>query len=145
MENMKHIKRILTAEMYASIAVSLVIVILFETDVLLPGVLADNTTDEFLTVSCMEIITVCMIPLALRLFRFCKVSSELKSGHRQALVKWGSLRMAMLCVPMMANTLMYYLYGFNVAFSYMGIICLICLPLIYPSTSRCANETGMQE
>ncbi len=142
---MKRIKRILTAEMYASIAISLAIVALFETDVLLPGAFADNANAEFLTVSCMEIITICMIPLALRLFKFNKVSSELKSGHSQALAKWGSLRMAMLCVPMIVNTLMYYLFGFNVAFGYMGIICLICLPFIYPSTSRCINETGIQE
>ena len=53
--------------------------------------------------------------------------------------------MAMLCVPMTANTLLYYLFGLNVAFGYMGMICLLCLVFIYPSTARCTAETNDKE
>ena len=131
--------------MYAAVTVSLAAVALFETGVLTPGQLECGTNAEFLAESVMEILTICTIPLALRLFKFKKVSAALASGRERALLRWGGLRMAMLCVPMTANTLLYYLFGLNVAFGYMGMICLVCLVFIYPSTARCTAETNDKE
>ena len=61
------------------------------------------------------------------------------SLREKALLRWGSLRMLMLCVPMVINTLCYYLF-MNVAFAYMAIILFICLFLVYPSLDRCYSE-----
>lgn len=142
---MKRVKNILAAEMLASLLVSLIIIVLYESGTLLAGYLQDNANAEFLSVTCMEIVTICMIPLSLKMFKWKKVSASLKNDDGRALIKWGTLRMAMICIPMMLNTLFYYLFGFNVAFGYMGIIGLICLAFIYPSTSRCVNETQSGE
>lgn len=142
---MKKIRNILAAEMYASIIVSLVIILLYETEVLLPGGMSDNANMEFLAVSGMEIITICMIPLSLKLLKLNGVKARLKQHGAREYIKWGSIRMAMICVPMMVNTLMYYVAGLNVAFGYMGIICFVCLAFIYPSETRCANETRIEE
>lgn len=139
---MKKIRNILMCEMYACIAISVTIITLFETGMLIPGFFECDTTTEFLTVTFMEILTICMIPLALRLFKFKKISVALANDGGKGLTKWGSVRMMMLCVPMTANTLLYYLFGLNVAFGYMGIICLICLIFVYPSMSRCITETN---
>ena len=133
------------AEMLSCIIASLAIVVLYETETLLPGSLAGSANAEFLVVSSMEIITICMVPLALRLFKFGKVGRSLVSEGGRRLAKWGSIRMMMTCVPMMANTLFYYLFGFSVAFGYMGIICLICLVFINPTMSRCVSETRSEE
>lgn len=142
---MKQTKYILTAEMLGSVLISLIIIVLYESGALLPGSFSDNANTEFLAVTFMEIITICMIPLSLKLFKFKKISLSLKNDTNRGLTKWGTIRMAMLCVPMMVNTLCYYLFGFNVAFGYMGIIGLICLAFIFPSTSRCINETQTEE
>lgn len=142
---MKRVKNILAAEMLASLLVSLIIIVLYESGTLLAGYLQDNANAEFLSVTCMEIVTICMIPLSLKMFKWKKISASLKNDDGRALIKWGTLRMAMICIPMMLNTLFYYLFGFNVAFGYMGIIGLICLAFIYPSTSRCVNETQSGE
>lgn len=142
---MKRVKNILAAEMLASLLVSLIIIVLYESGTLLAGYLQDNANAEFLSVTCMEIVTICMIPLSLKMFKWKKVSASLKNDDGRALIKWGTLRMSMICIPMMLNTLFYYLFGFNVAFGYMGIIGLICLAFIYPSTSRCVNETQSGE
>lgn len=142
---MKRVKNILAAEMLASLLVSLIIIVLYESGTLLAGYLQDNANAEFLSVTCMEIVTICMIPLSLKMFKWKKVSASLKNDDGRALIKWGTLRMAMICIPMMLNTLFYYLFGFNVTFGYMGIIGLICLAFIYPSTSRCVNETQAGE
>ena len=138
-------RRLLAAEMYTGVIVALAIVLLYENEILLPGSFSDCVNGEFITVSAMEVLTICMLPLALRLFKFKKVSAALASGRERALLRWGGLRMAMLCVPMTANTLLYYLFGLNVAFGYMGMICLLCLVFIYPSTARCTAETNDKE
>lgn len=142
---MKRTRNILMTEMLASIIISLAIVTLYETGILSPGTLECDTNTEFMTVSMMEIITICMIPLALRLFKFKKIRTILEKTQEYGLLRWGSLRIAMLCVPLMANTLLYYLFGFNVAFGYMGIICLVCLIFIYPGMSRCETETNYKK
>lgn len=139
---MKRTRNILMTEMLASIIISLAIVTFYETEILSPGTLECDTNTEFLTVSIMEIMTICMIPLALRLFKFKKISTILQNTQEYGLLRLGSLRMAMLCIPLIANTLLYYIFGFNVAFGYMGIICLVCLIFIYPSMSRCETETN---
>ena len=78
----------------------------------------------------MEILTIAFIPLALKLFKLRAVAKRLRTP--QALLCLGSLRLAMLTVPMVVNTLLYYLF-MNVAFGYLAIILLgtllLCLPV----------------
>ncbi len=134
------------AEMCFSILLSLAMVVLFETETLLPGGCQGDTSAAFLVLSMMEIVTICAIPLSLRLFKFKKVRSSLASSSPdKGLLLWGSVRMMMVCVPMVANTLFYYMFDLKPAFGYMGIICLICLVFIYPGKSRCLQETGQGE
>ena len=73
---------------WASIAVSLVLVLLFETNVLLPGALADEVSVQFVVVTLLELLTICCIPLAVRMFRFKKIRGDIKNGHY---MKWAFL------------------------------------------------------
>lgn len=127
--------------MSVSIIIALAVIIMYETDTLLAGCYAADANTEFVVVSFMELLTICLIPLALRLFRFRAIRESLAATPSKALLRWGSLRMAMLCLPMLANTLLYYQF-MNVAFGYMGIIGLISLAFIWPSMKRCVAETG---
>lgn len=121
--------------------VSLVMVLLFETDILESGVLAGEKSSEFVVSSIMDLLTLGMIPLALFFFRIKGINKKLHSEYReQSLMRYGAMRIAMLCVPMMANTLLYYLYMF-VGFAYLAIILFLSLFFVYPSLARCVNET----
>lgn len=142
---MRNTRNMLMAELWACVIISLVVVTLYETEMLLPGGLDGNQRTEFMVVAIMEVFTICLIPMALRLFKFKKIINSLAVGRSGALFRWGTVRMMMICLPMVANTLFYYLFGFNVAFGYMGIIGLICLVFIYPSKSRCTSEAGSEE
>ena len=62
----KKTRRLLAAEMYASILVTLATVVLYETETLLPGSLSGDKNTEFITASVMELLTICLVPLALR-------------------------------------------------------------------------------
>ena len=90
----------------------------------------------------MELLTLCFIPVALRLFKFQFVANSLTSASN--LLRWASIRMLMLCLPMVANTLLYYMY-MNVAFGYMAIILLLCLAFVLPTKSRCEQEIRSEE
>ena len=142
---MKQVKRTLTILVWTFVALSLLAVVLFETDILPFGYYADTSTQaEFLLTTMMELLTLAVIPLSLKLFKFKGVRADLVARKAASLKKWGLLRLLMLLVPMLVNTLLYYAYA-NTAFGYMAIVLLIVLPFVYPSMERCEAETTAEE
>ena len=115
------------------------LVVLYEFDFLESGSLVEEKNFEFLLTALMELITLGGIFLALRLFKFSKVHTDLITMKEHALKKWGTLRLVLIMVPMVANTLFYYLF-MNTTFGYMAIIQLLCLPFVFPTMNRCVSE-----
>lgn len=122
------------------IGITVVLVVLFETDVLPSGLMATEKQTEFLLTTLMELLTLASVYLALRLFKFDKVHQELVTRKADGLRRWGLIRLAILLLPMPLNTVLYYLF-MNTTFGYMAIILAICLPFVYPSEARCEAET----
>ena len=118
-----------------TVAVPLLAAIVYECDVLPTGVFAGNAQEEVLAVIFMELLTIVMIPLALRLFKAKDVERKVEEGDTSALRKWGALRILMITVPLLLNTMGYYLY-MNTTFGYMALILLICLPFVYISPKK---------
>lgn len=129
---------------YLELTTALLIVVLYESDVLPAGCFTQHSTSEFVLLTVMELLTVILIPLALRLFKFKKIATDLSERKQAALVTWGTVRIEMLGLPLLANTLLYYLY-MSTTFGYMAIILLICMVFIYPSKDKCYFETRDQE
>lgn len=122
------------------IGITVVLVVLFETDVLPSGLMATEKQTEFLLTTLMELLTLASVYMALRLFKFEKVHQELVTRKADGLRRWGLIRLAILLLPMPLNTVLYYLF-MNTTFGYMAIILAICLPFVYPSEARCEAET----
>lgn len=143
---MARIQKLLLFFFVASIVVSLTMVLLYETNILLPGIKEELASQKFVVAVIMELVTVVFIPLALYLFKISFVSKSLvmRDGKTQ-LLRWGLIRMAMLCIPMMLNTFFYYFFGLEVSFGYLAIILFLCLFMIYPSMNRCLAETASPE
>ena len=137
---MKETKNQLMSVFVSGTVLPLMIVCIYETEVVVPGLLATDKQSEFLMTFLMELMTLGCAFLALRLFKFEKIHQELISGKAVALRKWGVVRLVMLLLPLWADTLLYYLY-MNTTFGYLGIILVLCLPFVYPSESRCEAET----
>ena len=128
---MKETKKLLMGIYVSGIILALAIVCLYETNVLEAGFLATDKQSEFLMTTLMELVTMGCAFLGLRLFKFEKVGWELiedKANYR----KWGVIRLLILLVPLVADTLLYYLY-MNPTFGYLGIMLVLCLPFVYPS------------
>ena len=141
---MKQVSKQLMLVYTLLVAVALVIVLLYELDVLETGVLADSKQTEFIAMTTMELASLAAAFLGLRLFKFPKIHESLVTQKEPALLKWGMLRLLVLEVPMVSNTYLYYIY-MNTTFGYLAIILLLCLPFVFPSVNRCMAETTEEE
>ncbi len=137
---MKETKKLLMTFFVSGIVLVLMIVCLYETEVVVPGLLATDKQSEFLLTFLMELMTLGCAFFGLRLFKFEKIHQELITGKAVALRKWGMIRLLLLLLPLWADTLLYYIY-MNPTFGYLGIILALCLPFVYPSMNRCEAET----
>lgn len=126
---------LLRTVLIANVGVAVVIAALYELDILPSGMMAGRPQDEFLSTISMELITIVFIPVALRLFKTKDVEKRLEEGNIKAFRKWGLVRILMITVPLVLNTLLYYSF-MNTTFGYMALILLICLPFIYPAARQ---------
>ena len=138
---MKKISKQLTFVYVLLVAIALVIVVLYELDVLESGALADSKQTEFVALTVMELTSLAAAFIGLRLFKFHKIHDELVCLKEHAMLKWGLLRLLILEVPLVINTYLYYMY-MNPTFGYLAIILLLCLPFVMPTESRCLSETS---
>lgn len=125
---------------WGSIVLAVLLAVLFETGLMPKAVWQDYASQEVMTRMIMELVTLAMIPLSLYLFKFGHVHADLLKRKEKALNLWGVLRLLMLLVPMIVNTLLYYMF-MQTTYGYMAIILLICLPFVYPSLGRCKADT----
>lgn len=142
--DVKHVQRLLLAQFLIYIVLALLIVLLFEADIVLPGIIANDQTVQYVLLMLMELLTIASIPLALKLFSMKSVKRRLVAGGNSPLVFFGTLRLSMLGVPVVVNALLYYL-SLSAAFGYLAILGALCLAFVYPSESRCLNEIAPEE
>lgn len=87
------------------------------------------------------LLTLALLPLSLRLFRFPRVHADLLSRKAAALRKWGQIRLLTIGGLLIVNTLLYYMMGFESAFGYLAVVVLLALPFVFPTMKRCMAET----
>ena len=126
---------LLRTVLIANVGLAVVLAAFYELDMLPSGMLAGRAQDEFLCTISMELLTIVLIPVGLRLFKTKDVERRLDEGDIKAFRKWGLVRILMITVPLVLNTLLYYNF-MNTTFGYMALILLICLPFIYPAKRK---------
>lgn len=145
---MKQVRNILAAIFWGLLGISVLLAVLFECEVLPAGVstvtvtgseTSTSATVEFLCRFTMEVVTLLGIWMSLRLFKFQRVHADLMPRKEEALKKWGVIRLLLLEVPMLLNTILYYIY-MQTTYGYMAIIAVLCLPFVFPTLSRCEGE-----
>lgn len=139
---MKKIQHRLLYVFWIPIILSAIIILLAESDVFGMGIMANNRQLEFVIMCVMEIVTIILIPCALKLFKFNLIAKKINSEKSlETLAHWGVIRLLMLNILMLINIVCYYLF-MGVGFGYLAIILFLSLFFVYPSLSRCYNETG---
>ena len=138
---MKQISKKLMIVYVVLLAIAIGIIVLYETECLEAGVLATEEQSKFLFTTFMELGSLAAAFFGLRLFKFQTVRNDLVTRKEPAMMKWGLIRLLILELPMVADTLLYYIYMFT-TFGYLTIILLLCLPFVFPTLNRCLAETS---
>ena len=141
---MEKTQKTLMALYVGIILLALLLVLLFETGVMESGRLAGSNQSEFIATAALELLSLGGAFLGLRLFKFSAIHQQLVTQKAQALLKFGLLRLVVIEIPMLCNTLYYYMY-MNPTFGYLAIMLLLCLPFVCPSMSRCIAETSEEQ
>lgn len=130
------------------VGVIFLVVVLFEVGVLdyWKGGYTRWTEAEFIVLTVMEVLTVVSIPFSLKFLKFKKIKKQLDKAldRIEKYKELALIRMEILILPMILNTLFYYLF-MQTSFGYLAIIQLICLCFITPSKSRCERESALPE
>lgn len=137
---METIQKKLQLIFWIPIVLSAIIIVSGELDIIPNGILANDKQVEFVIMSMMEILTIIAIPVALKLFKFKAIANKLASDTLLHFERWGIVRLSLLNVPMVINLVCYYLFV-GAGFGYLAIILFLSLFFVYPSLSRCYNET----
>lgn len=137
-------QRILQITFYSIVVLAILLVLLFESNVFPTGLYADNKTADFLFTTIMEILTICCIPLALRLIKDKTMKKYDVPRRMQIYRRKAMLRLLLLGCPLLVNTFLYYLF-MNVAFGYMAIILFLCLLFIIPTKERQQREARIDD
>ena len=137
---METIQKKLQLIFWIPIVLSAIIIVSGELDIIPNGILANDKQVEFVIMSMMEILTIIAIPVALKLSKFKAIANKLASDTLLHFERWGIVRLCLLNVPMVINLVCYYLFV-GAGFGYLSIILFLSLFFVYPSLSRCYNET----
>lgn len=146
----EQIKRILIIQKSAFLGVwtaPLLLVVLYETGLYQEGLLAGNAQMEYILQSVCILLTIGLIPFALRMFNLNLVKRIKELPLQQALKSyqtWSLLRLALLFVPAILALSFYYL-TMNTTNLFCACMALIATLFCVPSESRIKNELDLPE
>ena len=102
---------------------------------------ADATRgQQFVGSTVMILLTIGLLPLSLRLFKFQFVADRLVQRKAPALACWGSVRLVIMGLLLVLNTFFYYAFGFESTYGYLAVVTLLCMPFVFPTMNRCMAE-----
>ena len=125
----------------------LLIVVLYETGLYQKGILAGNAQMEYILQSVSILLTIGLIPFALRMFNLNLVKRIKELPLEQALKSyqiWSNVRLALLFVPAIMAMSFYYL-TMNTTNLFCACMALIATLFCVPSENRIKNELDLPE
>ena len=92
-ENTLHpARKLLLGQLIAYLLLAVAVVVGFESDLLEVGVCAEDVFVKYQVLMLMEVLTICFIPLALKMLGLSAVRRRLKADRVRGLVLFGSCR-----------------------------------------------------
>lgn len=136
---LKRVARVLKAYFMLIMLTGVLCIVFNESGILQPSDCLSVGTIQYTVLMLMELITICFIPVALKMLSLKLVKRKILKGGICIYRSFALFRISMIGLPMLANVFFYYQY-MSVAFAYMAIIGALCFVFIYPSEGRCLNE-----
>lgn len=105
------------------------------------GIFAEATRQQrFVCSTVMILLTISLLPLSLRLFKFKRISNDLQQRKAPALARWGTLRLSIMGALLVVNTFLYYAFELEASYGYLAVVTLLCMPFVIPTMNRCKEE-----
>ena len=146
----EQIKRILNIQKFAFLAVCdapILLAVLYETGTFQKGAYEGNAQMEYIFQSVSILLTIGLIPFALRMFNLNLVKRIKELPLQQALKsyqKWSDVRLGLLFVPAILGVSFYYI-TMNTTNLFCACMALIATLFCIPSESRIKNELDLPE
>ena len=121
--------------------------VLYETGILTDGIFCGDARMEYMLQTVCILLTICLIPLSLRLFNLNLVKHIKELPLEEALKsyrRWSEIRLLLLCVPVLLNTSFYYLTQ-NTTGVFCASMALIASFFCFPTESRVINELDLPD
>ena len=136
---MQHTTTFLRLFFLSELLAPAILAAIFESDKLPAGATAIDEVQEYTFSMFSVVFTLISVPLALKLMTFKRVRVQVQKSE-QNYRTWAIMRIALLGVPLIYNTLMYYILGFNTTCGYLGLICAVAFFFIWPSDGKMRYE-----
>ena len=146
----EQIKRILTIQKCAFLAVwaaPILLAVLYETGTFQKGIYEGNAQMEYIFQSVSILLTIGLIPFALRMFNLNLVKRIKELPLQQALKSyrmWSDVRLGLLFVPAILGVSFYYI-TMNTTNLFCACMALIATLFCIPSENRIKNELDLPE
>lgn len=137
---MNSIDKILNIVCAVMLALDALVVLLFETETILPGALALDMNGFVLDTVC-ALVTLAGIPLALKMMFTTRVRTIIMRSDRDYLTM-ALIRLGLLLIPAHLCLVMYYVCMSSTTLG-CAIISTIALLYVWPTQSRRVNETTL--
>ena len=143
---MKKTRNLLMALFSGSLLIAAILYLLGEFLHIDMGIFAEATKGQrFICSTTMILLTIALLPLSLRLFKFKPISNDLQQRKAPALAKWGAIRLIVMGVLLVVNTFLYYAFELEASYGYLAVVTLLCMPFVIPTMSRCEEEVKTPE
>ena len=138
---MKKTRNLLMAIFSGSLLLAAILYILGEFLHVDMGIFAETTRQQrFVCSTVMILLTISLLPLSLRLFKFKRISNDLQQRKAPALARWGTLRLSIMGALLVVNTFLYYAFELEASYGYLAVVTLLCMPFVIPTMNRCKEE-----
>jgi len=138
---MKKTRNLLMAIFSGSLLLAAILYILGEFLHVDMGIFAEATRQQrFVCSTVMILLTISLLPLSLRLFKFKRISNDLQQRKAPALALWGTLRLSIMGALLVVNTFLYYAFELEASYGYLAVVTLLCMPFVIPTMNRCKEE-----
>lgn len=144
-EKINSLLKVLKIEYILMWLLVLAVIVLYETDILLQGTMVGNAKAEYMSQLTGVLLTICLIPVSLRMFglfltKYIKtlaIEAALRSYRR-----WSEIRILMLFVTAFFNISMYY-WTMDITGLMCGGMALIASLFCIPGKERLMSELDL--
>ena len=123
----------------AELLIAALIAILYEAGLIAEGTLAGNDLRTYWMSIVGIALTIVLVPVAMRLMKFKRVNNAVVQDEA-AYYHWSIVRFALLGLPLLYNTLCYYLLGCETTCGYLALMVVVAFLFVWPSMDKMEYE-----